>query len=95
MNTTLHISIDQKIKAAAADLAEDLGLDLSTIIKASLKNFIKTQRFEVEKSYRMTPYLEQVIGQARKDFAARRNVSGPFSTPEELRKHFSKVTKKK
>ena len=94
MNTTLHISIDQKTKTAAANLAADLGLDLSTIVKASLKSFIMTKRFEVEKSYRMTPYLEQVIGQAKKDFASRRNVSGPFSTTEELKKHFSKVTKK-
>jgi antitoxin component of RelBE/YafQ-DinJ toxin-antitoxin module len=95
MNTTLHVSIDIKTKEAAANLADELGLDLSTIVKASLKHFVMTKRFEVEKSYRMTSYLEQVVGQARKDFAARKNISGPFSTPNEIGKHLSKLMKKK
>lgn len=61
MNTTLHVNIDKKTKAEAAKLAADLGLDLSIIVRATLKNFIETKTFHVEKSHRMTPYLENLI----------------------------------
>jgi addiction module RelB/DinJ family antitoxin len=63
MNTTLHINIDKDTKTKAAKLAAELGLDLSVIVRASLKNFIQTQVFHVEKSSVMTPYLESLIEQ--------------------------------
>ncbi len=94
MNTTIHINIDQKTKSEAAELAEELGLDLSVIIRASLKNFILTKTFHVEKTYRMTPYLESLIEEINKEKDST-NWSGPFSTPEQLDKHFSTVTRKK
>jgi len=79
MNTTLHVTIDKKTKTKAAKLARELGLDLSTIVKASLKSFVVNQTFHVEKTHRMTPYLEQII-----DMANRENkTSGPFKSAKE------------
>lgn len=92
--TTLHIHIDKQTKEDAAKLAGQLGLDLSVIVKASLKNFLRTQRFEVEQTHRMTPYLEQVIAEARKDFAAGRNISGPFKDAASTAKHLKRLMKK-
>jgi addiction module RelB/DinJ family antitoxin len=94
MNTTLHVNIDKKTKSEAADLAEELGLDLSVIVRASLKNFILTKTFHVEKTYRMTPYLESLI-EAINNEKDNSNWSGPFSTPEQLDKHFSTISRKK
>ena len=91
MNTTLHINIDTKIKREDADLAEELGLDLSLIVRASLKNFIQTGVFHVEKSYRMTPYLEDLIEQINQE----NEWSGPFSTASEVEQHLGKLMKKK
>lgn len=84
MNTTLHVTVDQPTKDAAAKLAREMGLDLSTIVKASLKTFVETQVFHVERSYRMTPYLEKIIARARADYKAGKNIAGPFSTPREI-----------
>lgn len=67
MNTTLHVTIDKETKTEAARLAEEMGLNLSTIVKASLRTFVETKTFHVEKSYRMTPYLEKLIEEANKD----------------------------
>ena len=79
MNTTLHVTVDRQTKTEAAKLAREMGLDLSTIVKASLKTFVQTQVFHVEHTYRMTPYLEKIIARARADFKAGRNISPAFT----------------
>jgi addiction module RelB/DinJ family antitoxin len=48
MNTTsLHIKIEPDIKREAQKTAEDLGLSLSAVTKALLKQFIRTKRLSV------------------------------------------------
>jgi addiction module RelB/DinJ family antitoxin len=78
MNTTIHITIDAETKRKAQAMAKDLGLDLSTVVKASLKTFVQNGVFHVEKAYRMTPYLEQIIEAAEKE----NKTYGPFKTGE-------------
>lgn len=79
MNTTLHVTIDQQTKEKAQKLAKEMGLDLSSIVKASLRTFVANKVFHVEKSYRMTPYLEQIIDEAFKE----NKTYGPFKTAAE------------
>ena len=79
MNTTLHVTLDKQTKDSAAKLAQEMGLDLTTVVKASLKTFVQTQVFHVEHAPRMTPYLEKIIARARADFKADRNISPVFS----------------
>ncbi len=44
MNTeAINIKIDSKTKKAAQELAEELGFSLSSLVKAYLRNFIKTK----------------------------------------------------
>lgn len=64
MNTTLHVTIDRETKKRAQRLAEELGLDLSTVVRASVKQFVQTESFSVAKTRRMTPYLEKIIAEA-------------------------------
>lgn len=78
MNTTLHITIDKETKYKAQKLAKGLGLDISTIVKASLKTFVQTETFHVEKSSVITPHLAATIAAAKKELAAGK-VFGPFS----------------
>ncbi len=78
MNTTLHVTIDKETKQKAQKLAKEIGLDISTIVKASLKTFVQTESFYAEKSERVTPRLAAIIEQAKKEFAAGK-AFGPFS----------------
>ena len=77
----------------SAKLADELGLDLSVIVRASLKNLIQTKIFHVEKTYRTTRYLENLIEAINNE--KENSWSGPLSTSEELEKHFGKLMKKK
>ena len=91
MNTNLHVTIDKNTKDAAAKIAAEMGLDLSTVVKASLKTFVETGVFHVERSFRMTPYLEKIIAIAKADFASNKNISPSFADAKSaiawLKKH--------
>jgi antitoxin component of RelBE/YafQ-DinJ toxin-antitoxin module len=78
MNTTLHVTIDKETKQRAQKLARAIGLDISTIVKASLKMFVQTESFYVEKSDRVTPRLAAVIAQAKQELANGKAL-GPFT----------------
>jgi len=83
MNTTLHVTIDRETKQKAQLLAKELGLDISTIVRAGLKQFVQTESFTVQKTHKMTPYLERVISVAK---AEPDDAFGPFDTGEEAAK---------
>ena len=80
--TTLHVTIDREIKQKAQKLASELGLDISTVVRASLQQFVRTESFAVEKTYRMTPYLEKIIAAAKGEQGEDAEF-GPFATAED------------
>jgi addiction module RelB/DinJ family antitoxin len=47
MNTTLTIKIDKETKEESQRIADKLGFTLSSVIKAQLRNFIRTRRVDV------------------------------------------------
>jgi len=90
MKTTMHIKVDKDIKDKSAKIARDLGLSLSTIVNASLRNFIKTETFSVSNAEQMTPYMESWLAEVEEDIKHNRNFSGPFETTKELMNHLEK-----
>lgn len=80
MNTTLHITIDRETKEKAQVLAKELGLDISTIVRAGLRQFVNTESFSVQKTRRMTPYLEEIIRSVK---ASPDDVAGPFTNAQD------------
>ncbi len=81
MNTTLHVTIDKEIKQKAQKLAKEIGLDISTIVKASLMTFVQTESFYVQKSNRITPRLAATIAQAKQELSGGKSL-GPFTGAE-------------
>lgn len=75
--------LDPQTKKEAQETAERLGMPLSVVIKAFLKQFIKTKtvRFSLRDEYPST-YLIRAIKQARKDLKAGK-ASPTFNTAEE------------
>lgn len=76
MNTTsLHIKIEPTIKEQAQKTAEDLGLSLSAVTKALLKQFIRTKKLSVEIPEIPNARTRQVLKQAEEDIKAGRTLS--------------------
>lgn len=94
MKTVLNVKIDPLTKRQAANLADKMGLSLSAVVAGFLRNYIQTQELHITAAPRMTPYLEKVVGQARKDWDSQKNISGPFKTKAEIAGHLDKLLKK-
>lgn len=89
MKTQVNIKIDSAVKKEAQKMAEELGLSLSSVVNAILKQFARTGELELSSAPKITPYLEELILEARKDYAEGK-YSGPFDA-DGLVKHLKSL----
>ncbi|KKT17812.1 MAG: hypothetical protein A2654_02830 [Candidatus Nealsonbacteria bacterium RIFCSPHIGHO2_01_FULL_43_31] len=80
----INIKTDKEVKANVQKLAEELGISLSDVLNASLRNFIRTREVRISAVPQMTLELEKLIGRTREDFKNKKNISGPFSTAKDM-----------
>ncbi len=83
MQTVIHIKSDKEVKENAAKIARELGLNLSDVINASLRNFIRTREVIFSDTPQMTPELEKLLGKVEDDIKNKRNIVGPFKNAKE------------
>lgn len=83
MKTMINIKADKEVKKKAQKVAKDLGLPLSTIINAYLKQFVRDKEIHLAVGYRMTSGLEKLLGEVEGDIKNNRNIAGPFKTADE------------
>lgn len=70
-HTILNIKTDKKLKADAQKVASELGVPLSTIMNAFLKQFVRDKEITFSANqYRPTPYLVGLIEEAQKEYEA-------------------------
>jgi addiction module RelB/DinJ family antitoxin len=84
MKNQLIIKTDKEVKKAAQNVAKDLGLPLSTIINAYLKQFIVKKEAHFQIAPKMTPKLEKLIAKTRKDAKIGKNVSPVFDNTQDM-----------
>lgn len=93
MNTTMTFKIDKQVKAQAQATAKNMGVPLSTLINAYLREISATGRVELSAVEEMTPQMERIIEQAEKEIAAGQT-SGPFYSTEEAEAHLDSLVAK-
>jgi len=84
MKTIINIKTDKEVKENAQKLAKALGLSLSSVLNASLRNFIRTREVYFSAIPRMIPEFERFLGKVEKDIKEKKNLSPAFSSPEEI-----------
>lgn len=84
MKTMINIKTDKEVKKEAQKIAKDLGLPLSTIINASLKQLIKNRGIYFSALPRMTSELEKLLGKVEDNIGKKKNIAGPFSGIDEV-----------
>ena len=87
----INIKTDKEVKVNVQKLAEELGVSLSDVINASLRNFIRLRELRISSIPIMTPELEKLIGPIEKDIKERKNLSPAFSLPEEMEEHLNSL----
>ena len=87
--TILNIKTGKKLKEDARKVAGKIGVPLSTVVNSFLKQFVRDEEVTFSaKSYQMTPYLESLVEEARKEREAG-ETSGPFDNVKDLMKHLN------
>ncbi len=75
MHTILNIKTDKKLKADAQKVAGELGVPLSTVMNAFLKQFVRDKEITFSANqHRPTPYLVGLIEEARNEYETGRLV---------------------
>ncbi len=78
-STILNVKTDKKLKADAKKVSAELGVPLSTVVNAFLKQFVRDKEVTFSASeYRPTQYLAEIIEEARAEYEAGDSV-GPFT----------------
>lgn len=77
--TMISIKTDKEVKEHAQKAARDLGISVSDVVNAALRNFIRTREVIFSAVPSMTPELERLLAQIEKDIPAAKNLSRRFS----------------
>lgn len=90
MTTVIHIKADKEVKENAQKAARDLGLSLSDVINAALRNFIRTREVIFSDIPQMTPELEKRLEKVEEDIKYKRNFSPKFKNMNEAISYLKK-----
>ncbi len=94
MNTTvINIKINPTLKKQAQNIAEELGINLSSLIKAYLKQLVRVKTVSFSLEEEPTDYLLQALKESQEDIKASR-VSPAFDNPNRATKWLRKKNKK-
>jgi addiction module RelB/DinJ family antitoxin len=81
--TTINIKADTEVKKRAQRVAESLGMPLSTVINAYLKQFIRTKEVHFFTEGRVKPEVRKRLDRLRKEALEGKNLSPAFESAEE------------
>ncbi|TSC67998.1 MAG: hypothetical protein G01um101466_582 [Parcubacteria group bacterium Gr01-1014_66] len=84
MKTLLSIKTDAEVKRGVKKIAEELGLPLSTIINAYLKQLLRERRVDFSLPLAPNKKTTKLLRQAHEDYKKGRNISPVFETAEAM-----------
>ena len=90
MKTTMHIKVDKDIKEKSAKIARNLGLSLSTIVNAYLKELIRNREVRLSLEPKLKPEIEKLLQKASVDYRNNANVSPIFSSAKDAARYLHK-----
>lgn len=86
MKTVINIKVDKDIKEKASRTARQMGLPLSTVVNAFLRQFITERSVTFSIPLKPTKWLQKLLRETEKDWENGKNYEGPFYTVEEFMK---------
>lgn len=90
MNTAvINIKTQPEVKAKAQEVARQIGVSLSSLLNAYLKQLVRTKKVEFDLGEEPSPYLVRILKKADKDIKAGR-VSPAFDDVEDAIKWLHK-----
>ena len=72
--TVLHVKTDRDVKERAQSIARELGVPLSVVVNAYLKEFIRERAIRIALAPQLRPEIGALLEQAKADYAAGKNI---------------------
>ena len=91
MRTVINIKTEKEVKTQAQKLAKEMGFSLSAVINAYLRQFIRNKEVYFSIVPKISLELEDLLSKSEFDIQRNRNISRPFSSKKELKKHLSSL----
>lgn len=91
--TLLTIKTDKTLKIGAQHVAEEIGVPLSTVVNAFLKQFVREREITFSASYEPTMYLRSIIREGESELKTGRGLSKKFHSAKDLMKGLSSKTR--
>ena len=89
--TVINVKLSKSLKQDAQNLADELGVPLSTIVIANLKEFVRSRSITVSALPRLKPEIEKELGQAIKDYKLRKNISPVLSSGKDVAEYLQSL----
>lgn len=89
--TILNVKLNKSLKHDAQELADELGLPLSTIVIANLKEFVRSRSLTVSALPRLRPEIERELGQAISDYKQNTNISPVLHSGKEVSEYLKSL----
>ena len=87
MRTVINIKTEKEVKTRAKKIANEIGLSLSAVINAYLKQFIRNKEVYFSISPKMSPEMENLLGKIEFDIQRDKNISRIFSSKQDIKKY--------
>ncbi len=88
--TVINIKVDKEVKEKARTLADELGLPLSTIVNANLKEFIRSGEATFSIEPKLRPEVWEELKKASADYQGKKNISRAFVNVNEALDYLNK-----
>ena len=83
MSTVLNVKIDEKLKKEAQKVAKTIGLPISTVVAASLREFVRTRSITISDEPRLRPEVEKELLRLSKNAREGKDLSPVFDNLED------------
>ena len=77
--TVLNVKIDKKLKRQAQEVAKTLGIPMSIVVAANLKDFVRTRTVIITDIPQLKPEVVAELVQIEKDYKKRNDLSPAFT----------------
>ncbi len=85
MKTVLNVKTDVEVKEKAQELAAYLGVPLSTVVNAYLKEFIHTGEFKLSREPMLRPFVSARLAKHVLEAKQGKNISPALTSMEEIK----------
>ena len=82
--TVLNIKTDREIKQEAVKIAGEIGVPLSTVVNAFLKEFVRERKVTFSSDPSLRPRVAALLKRASADYWEGKNVSPVVSSPRKI-----------